>query len=70
MHLERREPQESFTPFLNPLLINLVQRTILVTTRDNTTQHEYNMTQHETTKVQHDTARVKHEATRDNTSTM
>ena len=46
------------------------------TTRDNTTQHEYETRQRDTTQIKHDTARVKydttrsqHDSTRVNTST-
>ena len=50
-------------------LNNVVQKTIRVTTRDNTTQHKTTQVQHDTTQVQYETTRVQHDTIRDNTST-
>ena len=56
------------------LIIDLVQKTTRVTTRDNTTQYEYNTRQHDTTRdnttqyeyntTQHETTRIQYDTTR------
>ena len=43
--------------------LDLVYKTTRVTTRDNTTQHEYNARQHNTTRVKHETTRVHYDTT-------
>ena len=45
--------------------LDLVYKTTRVTTRGNTTQHEYNARQHNTIRVKHNTSK-----TRDNTSAL
>ena len=49
--------------------LDLIQKTTQVTTRGNTTQHEYNTRQYDTTRVQYETRQDNTSTTRHNTST-
>ena len=48
----------SFEKYGKTVQKDLVQKTTQVTTRDNTTQHEYNTRQYDTTQIQRDTTQV------------